>query len=111
MDGGNANIVLTAHVANAGNLLATTATTVRFYDGDPKAGGQPIGGDQPVALSGCGDRLTAQVQWNNVPPGQYLVYAVVDPDDLVSESGSLPNTANRSIIFSSSDVFLPIVSR
>jgi len=109
--GGNATITLTAHVANAGNTLANTPTVVRFYTGDPASGGQQIGSDQVVSLSGCGDRFSAQVEWTDVGPGNYTVYAMVDPDNQVAETGPLPNKANRSIFFVTDEVYLPLSSR
>ena len=63
---GPVTFTLSAVVANAGNSETPAQATVRFYDGDPAAGGIRIGTDQVVSLPGCGAVGTAQVQWPNI---------------------------------------------
>lgn len=85
-------VQISTTIANGGNLTKpTNLSTVRFYDGDPNGGGQQIGSDQSIALSGCGQTETISVNWNNPPAGANTVYVVVDTADVVSESDELNN--------------------
>ncbi len=103
---------LTTRIANSGNLTQPTSNViVRFYNGDPQTGGVQIGTDQNVTLAGCGDNSTVSVQWNNVPPGVYDVYAVVDPDNLIGEIDDNNNTFTQKILVATHRIFLPVVSR
>jgi hypothetical protein len=75
---GSAGVTLTlkATVANAGNNQWPATAAVRFYLGDPAAGGVELGSTN-VQLSGCGNMSTAEFVWIDVPDsadGQY-VYA------------------------------------
>lgn len=106
-------LTVSAMIANSGNNLVPVTTTVRFYDGDPQNGGQQIGNDQTVSLAGCGGTATAQVTWKNVTAGDYTVFAVVDPTNQLAEpdSGEANNTKQKSLFFTNSSVYLPIMSR
>jgi hypothetical protein len=75
---GSQGITLTfkAAVANAGNNQLPAAAVVRFYLGDPAAGGLELGSTN-VQMAGCGSLGTTEFTWTNVPVsanGQY-VYA------------------------------------
>lgn len=75
--GGALNVVLAAQIANRGNTRSTGAM-VRFYNGDPAAGGSQIGTDQPIAsLDGCASMASVATAWSNVTPGSYTVYVKV----------------------------------
>lgn len=102
---------LTAKIANAGNLLQQQNVKVRFYDGNPSQGGQPIGSEQTVSLAGCGESVTASVAWKNIPKGEYTVYVQVDPANTVLESNEQNNLTSRKIFFATNQVFLPSVHR
>lgn len=108
-DAGPVTVTLTATIGNAGNLAARTDAVVRFYNGDPTAGGQQIGADTPLALSGCGDVQTATVVWPDVAPGDYALYAVVSTTAQETNSGN--NTAAYVLIRVTDHVMLPAVSR
>jgi hypothetical protein len=76
--GGGVTVTLKAQVANAGNNQWPAYATVRFFLGDPAAGGALLG-MTGANLRGCGKTWTAQYVWPNVPPsaqGQY-VYALL----------------------------------
>lgn len=109
---GNGPVTLTlqATIANSGNGAAATTVGVRFYDGDPAAGGQPIGPDQIVALSGCGSDARVSVQWPNVVPGEYTVFVQVDPNRRVVETDDQNNTLSREFKFATDQLFLPAQS-
>lgn len=75
---GSQGITLTfkATVANAGNNELPAAAAVRFYLGDPAAGGLELGSIN-VQMAGCGSTGTTEFTWTDVPAsanGQY-VYA------------------------------------
>lgn len=86
---------LTARILNAGDT-AYANVPVRFYLGDPAAGGTLIGDAAvtPAALPGA-SWGTASVAWT-VPaePAGNRVYVVVDPDNGFSEVDEANNTAS-----------------
>jgi len=104
--GGPVTFTLTAIVANAGNNQTPAQATVRFYDGDPAAGGVQIGADQNVTLSGCGELATAAVQWPNIAPSASgrQVYAQL------SATGVNQKIA-QPVFFAAEQVVLPIIKR
>lgn len=108
-DAGAVTVTLTATIGNAGNLAAQTDAVVRFYNGDPEAGGQQIGADAPITLSGCGDTQTATAVWPEVTPGDYTLYAVVTTT--AQETNSANNTASLTLIRVTDHLMLPVVSR
>jgi hypothetical protein len=111
--GESVTITLQARVANSGNLAnPTEPVTVRFYVGDPLAGGVQIGDDQVVGgLTGCGSTTTAAVVWSNAPPGAHLIYAWVDPDNLIDELNTTNNVNSQTVLVATERVFLPVVGR
>jgi subtilisin family serine protease len=71
-------------------------TVIRFYDGEPGAGGTQIGPDQhlsPIAASGT---KTASVQWTAIS-GSHNIYVVADPGNVIPESDDTNNKAYRSL--------------
>jgi hypothetical protein len=89
--------VLTAEIANSGNLTELTTAEVRFYHGDPAAGGQLIAAAPLGGISGCGGRETVQVEWTDVAPGDYQVYVVVDSTNRVGETNEANNVLSAAI--------------
>jgi hypothetical protein len=110
--GENVTFTLKALVANSGNISSTQSITVRFYEGDPSAGGIQIGTDQVVSpLLGCGESDVAQIEWSDVVTGTRTVYVSVDPTGAISESDELNNVAGQIILVATRRVFLPLVKR
>lgn len=71
-------VTLSAKVTNAGSL-PSQPSTVRFFDGDPTAGGLAIGEAVPISALVSGDSRSVQVVWNTTGRGgQRTVYAGVD---------------------------------
>jgi hypothetical protein len=71
-----ATLTFMAEVANGGNNQWPLPATVRFYLGDPAAGGVELGSTN-VQVPGCGRTSMAEFVWTDVPAsagGQY-VYA------------------------------------
>ena len=92
-----ASITLTATIANSGTNVFPKAFVVRFYNGDPKAGGTQLGSDQTISLEGCGYNKTVSYLWENVPAGSYTVYVVADALNAVTESNETNNSRMLSI--------------
>lgn len=106
---GAVTVTLTATIGNAGNLAARSAAIVRFYNGDPAAGGQQIGADVPIELNGCGATATATMQWPEVTPDNYTLYVVVT--SAAQETNSANNTASQLLVRVTDQVMLPVVRR
>jgi hypothetical protein len=104
-------LTLQATIANSGNGAAGSMSGVRFYDGDPAAGGRAIGADQIVTLPGCGTDMRVSVQWPNVAPGEYTVFVQMDPDRHVVESDEQNNVFSRNFKFATDRLYLPAQSR
>jgi len=76
--------------------LCAHDTVVRFFDGDPGAGGIQIGANRhlpPIPASGT---KSASVQWTAIA-GSHDIYVVVDPADLILESNETNNKAYKSL--------------
>ncbi|MBN2287724.1 MAG: hypothetical protein JXQ83_00230 [Candidatus Glassbacteria bacterium] len=109
-------VEITALVANSGDLEARNVT-VRFYDGDPSAGGVRIGEDQVIPDIAPGGTGKAVVRWQAVqrqigaPEGVSLafqrrvagyahntLFVRVDPDNLIAETSEQNNLASRELV-------------
>lgn len=90
-------VQLSLRVANNG-LLETPATVLRLYDGDPAAGGQPLGPDiaVPALDSGAGAELTAYLD-SFGHAGQLQLTLWLDPDNSIQESNENDNLVRREI--------------
>lgn len=106
---GPTTITLEAVIANSGNLLTPNQASVQFYQGNPAAGGEPIGDPVTVALAGCGAQQTVTLEWPDVAPGSYTVYAVVDGDGAVPETDEDNNTMSGRIHFAARRLQIPLV--
>lgn len=106
-------LTLKAQIANSGNTLAAHSSVVRFYDGDPDAGGVQIGADQTVALAGCGEDSEVTVQWPDMvfdgSVSGYQLYVSVDPANAVGETDETNNLKSQSLFIVSEQQFLPLV--
>ncbi|MEW6419741.1 MAG: CARDB domain-containing protein, partial [Nitrospirota bacterium] len=59
---------------------------VRFYLGDPKAGGTKIGSDITIPSIGSNGSVTVTTQWNTTGHiGNNDIYVWIDPDDTIEE--------------------------
>ncbi len=92
-------VLISATVHNVGDLAAHPVKAA-FYDGDPDAGGTPIGTVQelPSPLPG-GLTATLAVSWT-VPstPTEHTLYVRVDPLDEVAEGDEGNNTASLGTV-------------
>ncbi|NLI56040.1 hypothetical protein GX420_03525, partial [bacterium] len=65
---------ITATIANSG-LYSFSGLTLSFYDGDPNAGGDPIGTNTVDVPAGA--IVTSSVSWTPVTSGEHTIYAVL----------------------------------
>jgi hypothetical protein len=108
---GAVSVTLQATIGNAGNLGRASNAVVRFYNGDPLAGGQPIGAQAIASLSGCGATQVVETIWANVTPGNYTIYVRVDPDGFVQETSESNNLASTAINLATDQLLLPLVNK
>jgi len=94
-------LTLSAKVTNAGSVQSQ-ASTVRFFDGDPSAGGTPIGDAIPIPALVGGDSTTVQASWNTTSrAGQHTVFVVVDFEQLTDDLTRQDNTTSLSLVVES----------
>ncbi len=89
------NVIMSATLENWGTWAAPSVS-VRFYDGDPAAGGLLIG-ERPCLVSGA-YQGSARIGW--VAPSQagtHHIHVVVDPLDVIVESHEENNTAWQTL--------------
>ncbi len=88
---------LSALIENSGGAAAP-ATTARFYDGDPDAGGTPIGAALAVAPLNAGARASVNALWDTLGrAGSRQIFVAVDPNLLVIESNEADNRAITAV--------------
>jgi hypothetical protein len=91
------NAELEAVLRNTGSVPVENVL-VRFYAGDPEQGGEAI--DEIVILGpiGPGEAHTATLSSDGFPGGrQVVVYAVVDPDNVIAECSDANNTGSDDV--------------
>jgi hypothetical protein len=75
---------------NPGNAMLEDVV-VRFFDGDPKAGGNEIGTDQVIPRIVAGEYGWASVKWDVAGrTGAHKVHVLVDPDGKLPERFESP---------------------
>ncbi|NOZ05223.1 MAG: hypothetical protein GXP41_02570, partial [Chloroflexi bacterium] len=86
-------------VANAGNVALPITNTIRLWDGDPQAGGTPLG-DVPIlpGLDGCGARTTVTFLWPAASAGNHEIYAQLDPDNVLTEANETNNVLAATVL-------------
>jgi uncharacterized repeat protein (TIGR01451 family) len=98
-------VSLRVTVANLGEQEAQ-GLMVRLYDGDPAAGGTPVGPDQAIDLPGSGS-ATAVFSWTfGGGGGSRPLVAVVDPDNSLEEGSEADNTARIDVAVQSGDLYV-----
>lgn len=90
-------IMLTATIANSGNISTPTSASVRFFNGNPLNNGKPISPEQTIELTGCGDTFTLTHQWDKPDPGTYNLFVQVVPFNAMLES-SYENNIRKTTI-------------
>lgn len=94
---------LSATVTNLGSIQSQ-ATTVRFFDGDPVAGGTAIGNAIPIPALVGGDHITVPVSWNTTSrAGHRTVFAVVDLEQVTADLSRQDNTTSLPVVVESAN--------
>ena len=81
-----------------GGKVALANVKVRFYLGNPQSGGSVIGDGEVAILSPGSAEITLGVAWIPAEAKEYTLYAVIDPDNAVSESFENNNVVKRTIL-------------
>ncbi len=90
-------VILSARVRNLGDLSVENVV-VAFYDGDPSSGGVEIVRQTIHGWLDGATSSTVEANWIVVEPAAaHTLFAVVDPDGLVSESDENNNTLSIRI--------------
>lgn len=108
----NQPVVLTAAFANQGSVAAQD-TTVRFWRGDPRAGGQLLGvaSSQPQILPECGVAHQGVFVWTPTQPGVYPIFAELTAANSTLESNRNNNYASLTLTVADTPIIItPTVS-
>lgn len=73
------------------------AVQVHFYVGDPSAGGTLIGTGTIAVLGPRQSESTSKVPWVATTPGTYEIFAVIDPNNNVTEALENNNKVSRTV--------------
>jgi len=92
----NESVTITAAVRNSG-LESASGTVVRFFLGDPAAGGTQIGTDQIIPLLDVNAVAQSSITASFTGTGNKTIFAIVDPDNLVSETSEADNKSSTRV--------------
>jgi hypothetical protein len=117
--GGNStvSVKLTVGIRNGGNVAPQTNFYVTFYrDADLTS---PIGtatitkpGPVNPGMTGCSRmERTAEVTWQNLPPGVHPFWVKIDSTNAVSETSENDNIGSGLVIINGKQTFLPVALR
>ena len=90
-------VVLSAAVHSDARSNTVSNLIVRFYDGDPSAGGIQIGEDQVIATLAGGEIDTVHVSYVVAEPVPRTIHVLVDPNGAISECVEDDNHATLMI--------------
>ncbi len=96
--GDTSSATLGLTVRRRGGQDALDTVSVRFYLGDPAAGGSLIGAGEVTTLLPNDSQSTRPVSGlPTLQAGTYTLYAVLDPEHLVAESDEAHNVISRTL--------------
>ncbi len=105
--GATMTLTLQVDLLNLGSVgTSASQVQVKFWDGDPSAGGALIGA-QTLTPGNVTPPATVSLQWPNRGIGQYEVYARVEP--VPEESNVQNNTQHLTVSLSASKIRFPVV--
>jgi len=105
--GATMTLTLQVDLLNLGSVgTSASQVQVKFWDGDPSAGGALIG-LQTLTPGNVTPPATVSLQWPNRGIGQYEVYARVEP--VPEESNVQNNTQHLTVSLSASKIRFPLV--
>jgi hypothetical protein len=84
-------------VRRQGGKQPLSNVVVRFYLGDPNAGGAMIGDGTILLLSPRSAANTPGVAWTPPSAGNYDIYAVIDPNNAVAETYETNNILHHTV--------------
>ncbi len=85
-----------AMIANTGGQ-ALSDVVVRFFDGDPTAGGSQVGADAIVPSLASMEEVFVEQDLGVLADGDHDIYVVADPDDAISEGDETNNIASKTV--------------
>lgn len=88
----NLMVGVVIHSTGAG-ILPQVAS--RFYLGDPEKGGKIIG--TGLLKMEAGQTASSATGWNPGGPGEYEIFVVVDPENVIAETDETNNRASRTL--------------
>ncbi len=92
----NESVTITATVHNTGFDSASNVI-VRFYLGDPSAGGVQIGSDQIIPSLSVNSSSSVSITQSFTGTGGKTIFVVVDPDNLISETSEADNKSSARV--------------
>ncbi len=101
------DFLLTADIANSGNIFSSQPITVTFFEGSETNVGAQIGASQIItaSLKGCGEYKTVGVTWTNVLTGANPYFVQVEIGN------TQPKTLSGIALVATNHMYLPIVLR
>lgn len=108
-----ANLGLTVYRMADTAMSSLSSVEVRFYRGNPAAGGQLLGAAAASNLAAGGWADTSSVAWTPTSGGEVALYAVIDPNNTIEETTDANNVISRTVTVQAPavDRTPPIVSR
>ncbi len=102
-------VTLEVDLRNLGSVgTAATSLQVKFWRGDPNAGGQLLG-SKTITPAQATLPVTVSLPWSNIPGGYYRIFARVEP--VAEESMVTNNTTSIGLTVPDSSISLPIIQR
>ncbi len=101
------DFLLTADIANSGNISSTQPITVTFFEGTESSVGAQIGVSQIItnSINGCGGYKTVSVTWTNVLTGANPYFVQVETEE------TQPRRLSGIALVATNYVYLPLVMR
>jgi len=90
------SVTITASISNYGGAKVE-GTEVKFFNGEPTSGGTLIGSAKTTSPLDIDKKKEVSINWKPTGTGEYKIYAVVDPDNLVIEASESNNVISGSI--------------
>ncbi len=89
-------VTITATIRNTG-LQTASNVVVRFFLGDPNAGGMQIGTDQLIASIPSGSSAQASITHTFTGTGGRTIFVQVDPANVIAETSETDNLASSRL--------------
>ena len=89
-------VTIRGNIHNQGKEEATQVV-VRFFDGNPKAGGRQIGADQIIDRISPAQAKETEIKCALSPNGFHDIFVVVDPDNKIPELSENNNQASLEV--------------